>query len=115
MKPVTWSNVNRSSNRFFKWIKIFLNNLIIAKLIEEFPTDAALEAYNQQYYDLCRRENIKDFLIHLATNVKLKGSKFRGLAWRVFLGALGDDKDNWVEETERARANYKRLFDEFKV
>ena len=43
-----------------------------AKLIEEFPTDAALEAYSQQYYDLCRRENIKEFLIHLATNVKLK-------------------------------------------
>jgi len=86
----------------------------IAKLIEEFPTDAALEAYSQQYHDLCRRENTKDFLIHLATNVKLKGSKFRGLAWRVFLGAISDDKEQWVEETNRARSNYKRLFDEFK-
>ena len=50
----------------------FFKNSTKAKLIEEFPTDAALEAYNQQYYDLCRRENIKDFLIHLASNVKLK-------------------------------------------
>merc|ERR1712131_60940 len=81
----------------------------IAKLIDEFPSDAALEAYRQQYYDLCRRDNIRDFLIHLAANVKLKGSKFRGLAWKVFLGALGPHKENWIAETKRNREEYQQL------
>ena len=112
--------------RTFRKMK-FLKNPNKAKLIEEFPTDAALEAYNQQYYDLCRRENIKDFLIHLASNVKLKvkfcqrlwdmkiqGSKFRGLAWRVFLGALGEDKEHWILETKKERAEYAMLLDRYK-
>ena len=60
----------------------------IAKLIDEFPTNAALEAYNEQYRDLTCRESVRDHLIHLAVNVKLKGSKFRGLTWRVFLGKV---------------------------
>ena len=58
---------------------------------------------------MCRRENIRDFLIHLAANVKLKGSKFRGLAWKVFLGALGPHKENWIAETKRNRDEYQQL------
>ena len=41
--------------------------------------------------------------------MKLKGSKFRGLAWKVFLGALGPHKENWIAETKRNREEYQQL------
>ena len=97
------SSLNRTESDL-KWL-----TAVKAKLIDEFPSDVALEAYRQQYYDLCRRENIRDFLIHLAGNVKLKGSKFRGLAWKVFLGALGPNKENWITETKQNRDEYSNL------
>ena len=43
-----------------------------------------------------------------------QGSKFRGLAWRVFLGALGEDKEHWILETKKERAEYAMLLDRYK-
>ena len=51
----------------------------------------------------------------MAANVKLKGSKFRGLSWKVFLGALGPHKENWVSETKRNRDEYQQLLKTYQL
>lgn len=81
----------------------------IAKLIDEFPSDAALEAYKAQYNELCRRNDTLAHFVHLSYSVKLKGSKFRGLAWKLFLGVLGPNRDQWIHETCESRKEFKAL------
>ena len=62
-----------------------------------------------QFYELCRRSDTLAHFVHLSFNVKLKGSKFRGLAWKLFLGVLGPDKENWVQDSKRSREEYQNL------
>ena len=81
----------------------------IAKLIDEFPSDAALEAYKAQFNELCGRNDTLAHFIHLSYSVKLKGSKFRGLAWKLFLGVLGPNRENWIQESIESRKEFKAL------
>merc|ERR1712048_981567 len=81
----------------------------IGKLIDEFPSDAALEAYRGQFHELCRRNDILAHFVHPSYGVKLKGSKFRGLAWKLFLGVLGPNREDWIQETVESRKEFRAL------
>jgi len=81
----------------------------IAKLIDEFPSEAALEAYVSQYHDLVGREDISTYVRNLAINVKLKGSKFRGLAWKIYLGVLSPARETWKSDVASSRAQFRQI------
>ncbi|XP_038580201.1 TBC1 domain family member 5 isoform X1 [Micropterus salmoides] len=66
-------------------------------------------SYRKEWDDLFLNSNYLARIRQAGINGRLRSSRFRSVCWKLYLEALPEDKDQWINKTQELRAQYEKI------
>lgn len=66
-------------------------------------------SYRKEWDDLFLNSNYLARIRQAGINGRLRSSRFRSVCWKLYLEALPEDKDKWINKTKELRAQYEKI------
>lgn len=66
-------------------------------------------SYRKEWDDLFLSSNYLARIRQAGINGRLRSSRFRSVCWKLYLEALPEDKDQWINKTKELRAQYEKI------
>nr|XP_033950443.1 LOW QUALITY PROTEIN: TBC1 domain family member 5 [Pseudochaenichthys georgianus] len=66
-------------------------------------------SYRKEWDDLFLNSNYLARIRQAGINGRLRSSRFRSVCWKLYLEALPEDKDQWINKTNELRARYEKI------
>ncbi|XP_070777449.1 TBC1 domain family member 5 isoform X2 [Enoplosus armatus] len=66
-------------------------------------------SYRKEWDDLFLNSNYLARIRQAGINGRLRSSRFRSVCWKLYLEALPEDKDQWINKTKELRGQYEKI------
>ncbi|XP_026203448.1 TBC1 domain family member 5 isoform X2 [Anabas testudineus] len=66
-------------------------------------------SYRKEWDDLFLNSNYLARIRQAGINGRLRSSRFRSVCWKLYLEALPEDKEQWINKTKELRAQYEKI------
>ncbi|XP_029918993.1 TBC1 domain family member 5 isoform X2 [Myripristis murdjan] len=66
-------------------------------------------SYRKEWDDLFLNSNYLARIRQAGINGRLRSSRFRSVCWKLYLEALPEDKNQWINKTKELRAQYEKI------
>lgn len=66
-------------------------------------------SYRKEWDDLFLNSNYLARIRQAGINGRLRSSRFRSVCWKLYLEALPEDKDQWINKTKELRNQYEKI------
>uniref|UniRef100_A0A8C5DVZ1 TBC1 domain family member 5 n=1 Tax=Gouania willdenowi TaxID=441366 RepID=A0A8C5DVZ1_GOUWI len=72
-------------------------------------SESPFQSYRKEWDDLFLNSNYLARIRQEGINGRLRNSRFRSVCWKLYLGALPEDKGQWINTTKEFRAQYEKI------